>query len=306
MPAQLERLRASIVSLGTLVDAFLDYARVERGLSSNSIAAYARDLGAFCQFLEARRIEDFGEVDLAVVSDWLGALLQQGLSPRSSARKLSALRGLMRFLVREAALERDPTRLAARAKLGRRLPRPLTIEQVLRLLEAPDPGSVRGLRDRAMLSLMYSSGLRVSELILLQRTDVDLTRGVLAAYGKGGKRRLVPIGEVAAAHLEAHLAAQPPPAGAGGLVFRGRSGKPWTRQMVWKLVGRYARSAGLPGRVHPHRLRHSFATHLLAGGADLRTVQALLGHSNIVTTEIYTHVSQKALTDEFRKSHPRA
>jgi integrase/recombinase XerD len=214
----------------------------------------------------------------------------------------------MRFLVNEDRIERDPTRLAARPKLGRRLPRPLPVEQVLELIDAPDVSKPRGLRDRAMLSLMYSSGLRVSELVQLKLRDVDLGRGVLSAYGKGGKRRIVPIGEVALAHLGEHLAAQLPSArGHGtGLVFHSPRGKPWTRQMVWKLVGRYARSVGLPGHVHPHRLRHSFATHLLAGGADLRTVQTFLGHSDIVTTEIYTHVSTAKVTEEFRKSHPRA
>jgi integrase/recombinase XerD len=210
--------------------------------------------------------------------------------------------------VHEDQIRRDPTRLAARPRLGRRLPRPLPVEQVLRLIDAPDTQKPRGLRDRAMLSLMYSSGLRVSELVQLKLRDLDLARGVLVAYGKGGKRRIVPVGEVALAHLEAHLEAQPAPrrGGNAGLVFHSPRGKPWTRQMVWKLVGRYARSAGLPGHVHPHRLRHSFATHLLAGGADLRTVQTFLGHSDIVTTEIYTHVSTAKVAEEFRKSHPRA
>lgn len=296
------------MSLGPLVDAFLDYARVERGLSRNTIDSYARDLAGFGEFLDGEGITELEKVDLAVVSQWLQSLAARGLSPRSAARHLSALRGLMRFLIQEDHIRHDPTRLAARARLGRRLPRPLPLEQVLRLIEAPDPGSPRGLRDRAMLSLMYSSGLRVSELVQLKLRDVDLARGVLAAYGKGGKRRLVPIGEVALRHVEAHLAAQPAPvrASAEGWVFHGPRGKPWTRQMVWKLVGRYARGVGLPGRVHPHRLRHSFATHLLAGGADLRTVQALLGHSDIVTTEIYTHVSPATIAEEFRKSHPRA
>ncbi len=297
------------MSLSLWVESFLDHARVERGLSKNSVESYARDLKGFCQFLEAQGIDDDVEaIDLAVVSEWLISLSARGLSPKSSARHLSALRGLMRFLVREDEMERDPTRLAARAKLGRRLPRPLTEEQVLRLLDAPDPKTPRGLRDRAMLSLMYSSGLRVSELIALTHDDIDGVRGVLAAYGKGGKRRLVPMGEVAWSHLQAHLAAQPAPrrGGQSAFVFHGPSGKPWTRQMVWKLVARHARSAGLPGRVHPHRLRHSFATHLLAGGADLRTVQTLLGHSDIVTTEIYTHVSRAVIAAEFRKSHPRA
>jgi integrase/recombinase XerD len=296
------------VGLESLVDIYLNHARVERGSSRNTIEAYARDLGGFVSFLAAEAITDFEAVDLAVVSRWLQSLTARGLSPRSSARHLSALRGLMRFLVHEDELRRDPTELAARARLGRRLPRPLTEEQVLRLLDMPDATSPRGLRDRAMLSLMYASGLRVSELLLLELRHVDLARGVLAAFGKGSKRRLVPVGEVALGHLEAHLEAQPTArrSNAGGWVFHRPNGKPWTRQMVWKLVSRYARGAGIPGRVHPHRLRHSFATHLLAGGADLRTVQTLLGHADIVTTEIYTHVSPATLRAEYTRSHPRA
>lgn len=294
--------------LRPLIDTFLSHARVERGLSRNTIDAYSRDLGAFQSFLDEQSISDFEQVDLAVVSQWLQSLTARGLSPRSSARHLSALRGLMRFLVREDELRRDPTELAARARVGRRLPRPLSQEQVLRLLDSPDPKHVRGLRDRAMLGLMYASGLRVSELLSLKLRDVDLARGVLAAYGKGSKRRLVPVGEVALHHLEAHLAAQLPARlkASEGFVFHRPNGKPWTRQMVWKLVARYARGAGIPGKVHPHRLRHSFATHLLAGGADLRTVQTLLGHSDIVTTEIYTHVSPATLRSEYLRSHPRA
>lgn len=296
------------MGLESLVDAYLNHARVERGSSRNTIAAYARDLGGFLSFLAAEGITDFEAVDLAVVSGWLQSLTERGLSPRSSARHLSALRGLMRFLVHEDELHRDPTELAARARMGRRLPRPLTEEQVLRLLDMPNATTARGLRDRAMLSLMYASGLRVSELLVLELRDVDLARGVLAAFGKGSKRRLVPVGEVALHHLEAHLKAQAPArrSSAQGRVFHRPNGKPWTRQMVWKLVSRYARSAGIPGRVHPHRLRHSFATHLLAGGADLRTVQTLLGHADIVTTEIYTHVSPATLRAEYLRSHPRA
>jgi integrase/recombinase XerD len=296
------------VAIAALLDAFLDYARVERGLSRNTVESYGRDLTSFGEFLEAQGIRDFEAVDLGVVSEWLQSLAQRGLSPRSAARHLSALRGLMRFLLQENQVRRDPTRLAARPRLGRRLPRPLPLEQVLALIDAPDVAKPRGLRDRAMLSLMYSSGLRVSELIRLELRDVDLARGVLTAFGKGGKRRMVPMGEVALGHLEAHLAAQPAPrrGSSSGLVFHSPRGAPWTRQMVWKLVGRYARSAGLPGRVHPHRLRHSFATHLLAGGADLRTVQTFLGHSDIVTTEIYTHVSSARVAEQYRKSHPRA
>ena len=296
------------MAIEALLDAFLSYARVERGLSRNTVESYGRDLTSFGQFLDSAKIRDFETVDLGVVSEWLQSLAARGLSPRSAARHLSALRGLMRFLLQENQVRRDPTRLAARPRLGRRLPKPLPLEQVLALIDAPDVDKPRGLRDRAMLSLMYSSGLRVSELIQLKLRDIDLARGVLTAFGKGGKRRMVPIGEVALGHLEAHLAAQPAPrrGSSNGLVFHSPRGTPWTRQMVWKLVGRYARSAGLPGRVHPHRLRHSFATHLLAGGADLRTVQTFLGHSDIVTTEIYTHVSSDRVAEQYRKSHPRA
>lgn len=296
------------MDVGSLVDIYLDHLRVERGLSQNTIESYAHDLHGFVAFLEAQGITDFELVDLGVVSQWLQSLSARQLSPRSAARHLSALRGLMRFLIQEDHIERDPTRLAARARVGRRLPRPLSVDEMMRLLEAPDPGTPRGVRDRAMLSLMYSSGLRVSELIRLELDALDLARGVLAAHGKGGKRRLVPIGEVALGHLEAHLAARAAASSAvrTRLVFHNPRGKAWTRQMVWKLVARYARAAGIRGKVHPHRLRHSFATHLLAGGADLRTVQTLLGHSDIVTTEIYTHVSPAKVREEFRKSHPRA
>ena len=192
------------MGMEALLDTFLAHARVERGLSRNTVEAYARDLGGFAEFLKSQSIDDFEAVDLGVVSAWLSSLATRGLSPRSAARHLSALRALMRFLLQEDAIERDPTLLAARARLGRRLPRPLGVEQVRDLLDSPNPRTVRGLRDRAMLSLMYASGLRVSELTGLRLADIDLKRGVLAAYGKGGKRRLVPIAEAALGHLREH------------------------------------------------------------------------------------------------------
>jgi integrase/recombinase XerD len=211
----------------------------------------------------------------------------------------------MRFLVREGELSRDPSALAARPRIGRRLPRPLSLPEVRRLLDSPGGDSSRGRRDRAMLALLYSSGLRVSELVQLKHADLDLQRGVIAAFGKGAKRRLVPMGEVALERLAAHLqdgtATTEPTFG-----FSNRRGKAWTRQTVWKMVARHALAVGIAENVYPHRLRHSFATHLLAGGADLRSVQALLGHSSIVTTEIYTHVSRGIMQREFRKAHPRA
>jgi integrase/recombinase XerD len=232
-----------------------------------------------------------------------------GLGPRSTARHLSAARGLCKFLMREGVLRADPTELAARPRFGRKLPRALGESEMVTLIEAPPPDTLRGLRDRAMLSVAYAAGLRVSELVGLTLADVDLRRGIVSSLGKGGKRRLVPLGEVALAHLEAYLLARSavvekgPPS---NVLFRSPRGGKLTRQGFWKIVGQHARTAGLRAGVHPHQLRHSFATHLLSGGADLRSVQTLLGHANIVTTEIYTHVSRDHVRAAHRRAHPRA
>jgi integrase/recombinase XerD len=294
------------MALEAAVDAYLAHLRVERALSPHTVAAYGRDLAGFAAFAAAAGVDEPRALDLAVVSGWLGSLGRAGLSPRTAARKLSAARGLVRFLLREGELSEDPTRLAARPRLGRRLPRPLAESEVVRLIETPDASTLRGARDRAMLSVAYAAGLRVSELVGLTLGDVDLRRGVVSVLGKGSKRRLVPLGEVALAHLDAYLAAraatEPAPA---TTLFQSPRGGPLTRQGFWKIVGQYARAAGISARVHPHRLRHSFATHLLAGGADLRSVQTLLGHANVVTTEIYTHVSREHLHAVHRRSHPR-
>jgi integrase/recombinase XerD len=294
------------VALESAVDAYLAHLRVERGLSQHTIAAYGRDLAGFAEFAGLAGVTEPRALDLGVISGWLGSLGRAGLSPRTAARKLSAARGLVRFLLKEGELSEDPTRLAARPRLGRRLPRPLGEADVVRLIETPDPSTLRGLRDRAMLSVAYAAGLRVSELIGLTLGDVDLRRGVASVLGKGEKRRLVPVGEVALAHLEAYLAARDPDGpSADPALFRSPRGGRLTRQGFWKIVGQYARAAGISAHVHPHRLRHSFATHLLAGGADLRSVQTLLGHAHVVTTEIYTHVSRDHLRAAHRRAHPR-
>jgi integrase/recombinase XerD len=216
----------------------------------------------------------------------------------------------MKFLVREGELRSDPTALAARPKTGRRLPRPLAEATMRELLDAPDVSTLRGLRDRAMLCLCYSAGLRVSELVGLRLGDVDFRRGVVAAFGKGQKRRLVPLGEVALRDLERYRsalsAANQSRRIASGLLFPSSRGRPLTRQTFWKIVRRYALRAGVADHVHPHRLRHSFATHLLARGADLRSVQAMLGHADVATTEIYTHVTRDHVKRAHARSHPRA
>lgn len=304
------------VALDAVVDAYLMHLRVERALSAHTLAAYAKDLAKLVAFAEERGVTRVRQLDLGLLSDWLVSLGRpdkavrpgSALAPRSAARHLSAARGLMKYLVREGELKDDPTRLLMRPRIGRKLPNTLSIEELLRLLDAPDTSTLRGLRDRAMLSVAYAAGLRVSELVGLKVGDVDRARGVVSALGKGGKRRLVPLGEVALAHLESYLeqrSAEPAVPG-DGILFRSPRGGPLTRQGFWKIVGRYARIAGVSGRVHPHRLRHSFASHLLTGGADLRAVQTLLGHAHVVTTEIYTHVSREHVRQAHRRSHPRA
>jgi len=310
------------MSLDRAIDAYLDHLRVERALSPHTLSAYATDLGKLARFAEDQGVTSPAALDLGLVTGWLSTLAKEGLGARSAARHLSALRGLAKFLVREGLLESDPTSLTARPRLGRRLPRPLGETELLRLLDTPDTTTLRGLRDRAMLSVTYAAGLRVSELVRLELGDIDTKRGVVSALGKGSKRRLVPLGEVALEHLEHYLVARAEDdaqramkprrtAAVAGkkhaeLVFRSPRGGPLTRQAFWKIVGQHARAAGLRGGVHPHQLRHSFATHLLRGGADLRSVQTLLGHANVVTTEIYTHVSRDHVRDAHRRAHPRA
>jgi integrase/recombinase XerD len=302
------------------LDFYLQHLRVERALAQNTVQAYGRDLGKLLEFLESANVAEIEALDLGVISGWIREMSKAGLGPRSTARHLSSARGLCKFLMREGVLRADPTELAARPRFGRKLPRALGEQEMVDLIEAPSPDTLRGLRDRAMLSLMYAAGLRVSELVSLTLGDVDRARGIVSALGKGKKRRLVPLGEVALEHLSAYLearehelalkAARPgssiKAAKVSPVLFPSPRGGKLTRQAFWKIVGRTARGAGIRGHVHPHQLRHSFATHLLAGGADLRSVQTLLGHSNIATTEIYTHVSQDRVRQAYRKAHPRA
>jgi len=303
------------VTLDGLLEAYLNHLRVERALSPRTLEAYGRDLNKLLGFAEESGIDRAEAVDLGTVSAWLGRLANDGLGARSAARHLSAVRGLMKFLLREGVLSADPTELSARPRFGRRLPRTLSEAEVLRLLEAPDISTIRGLRDRAMLSVTYAAGLRVSELVGLTAADVDLSRGIVSAFGKGGKRRLVPLGTVTLDHVEAYLKARAAPGAQAAprlrkpgpdVLFPSPRGGPLTRQGFWKIVGRYARGIGLRGRVYPHQLRHSFATHLLTGGADLRSVQTMLGHASVATTEIYTHVSGDHVRNAHRRSHPRA
>jgi len=303
------------VTLEGLVETYLNHLRVERALSPRTLEAYGRDLNKLLAYAENSGIRRADAVDLGAISGFLERLASDGLGARSAARHLSAVRGFMKFLLREGILSADPTELSARPRFGRRLPRTLSEAEVLQLLAAPDLSTLRGLRDRAMLSVTYAAGLRVSELVGLTPADVDLNRGIVSAFGKGGKRRLVPLGNITLDHLQAYLKARAE-LGSGSaagsrkprvdVLFPSPRGGALTRQAFWKIVGRYARGIGIRGRVYPHQLRHSFATHLLTGGADLRSVQTMLGHASVTTTEIYTHVSGDHVRNAHRRSHPRA
>jgi integrase/recombinase XerD len=288
------------------IDAYLDHLRVERGLGRLTLEAYAADIARYVQLLATRGCT-LADADVGAVSGVLVALTQAGLSSRSQARFLSSVRGLYKHLVQEGLIVANPLSLVEAPRLSRKLPNLLSRDEVLRLLSAPDRAVPRGVRDAAMLHTLYAAGLRVSELVGLGLADLDLRTGLVAAFGKGRKRRLVPVGEVAQESLTHYLEnvrgrwARP----TTRRLFVTQRGSGMTRQAFWKLLKRYTRAAGIRKNVTPHMLRHSFATHLLEGGADLRVVQTLLGHTDIATTQIYTHVSGDHLRMMHQRYHPR-
>jgi integrase/recombinase XerD len=291
------------------VERFLDTLWIEQGAARNTLAAYRSDLTLFARAL-AHHGGTLAAAGAADIQEYLAARHRRGprFSARSQARLLSALRRYYRFLVRERLRADDPTALIEAPRLGRPLPKSLAAADVGRLLEAPDTGAALGLRDRAMLELMYASGLRVSELVRLSAHQLSLARGVVQVTGKGGRERLVPIGEEARHWLERYLRrSRPELAGHAPVeaLFLSVRGQAMTRQNFWQLVRRYARAAGITAPLSPHTLRHAFATHLLEHGADLRAVQMLLGHRDLSTTQIYTHVTRARLKSLHEKHHPR-
>ena len=285
------------------MQAFLDSLAVERGLSGNTIQAYQRDLLHHLRFLNSQGIRELTAVEESHLIVYLGRLRRSSAAPATVMRKLSALRTFYRYLVREEVISTDPTSNLPAARRLHRLPSVVSIEDVNRLLAQPDPSSPRGLRDRAMLELLYATGLRVSELLGLTRGSINLDLGLVRCIGKGSKERIVPVGRPAIEAIRCYLASRRDAAPA---LFLGNKGRPLTRVAFWRVVGRYARQAGIRTHISPHTLRHSFATHMLEGGADLRAIQELLGHANIVTTQIYTHVSADRLREVYRACHPRA
>ena len=291
-----------------LIDRFIDMLWVERGLSDLTLSAYRSDLEGLARQLYRLQVPDLVSADAAALQACLGARLQAGLKPRSTARLLSSLRRFYRYLVREGLVHTDPTALIQSPRLGRPLPKTLTEQDVERLLGAPDTGMSLGLRDRAMLETLCASGLRVPVPVGLQLHEVNLRHGVLRVTGKGGRERLVPLGETAAEWIDRYLHQARPSLVNGGHsddLFLTLRGQAMTRQNFWRIIKQYALRAGVSQPLSPHTLRHAFATHLLNHGADLRAVQMLLGHADLSTTQIYSHVAKARLAELHARHHPR-
>ncbi len=291
----------------TLIESFLDRVWAEQGLADNSLDSYRFDLSGFALYLRGSG-QALAEAQRADVLEYLGRRTRLGFSAPSNARLLSCLRGFFGDLLRRGMRRDDPTDRVDNPRQGRRFPKTISESEVEALLQAPDLDQPLGLRDRAMLELMYATGLRVSELVGLRSDQLNMRQGVLAAFGKGSKERLVPIGEEALVWMRRYLdQARPELLGQRMCdeLFVTRRGSGMTRQAFWYLVKRYALQAGIDTSISPHALRHSFATHLLNHGADLRVVQLLLGHSDLSTTQIYTHVARESLKSLHREHHPR-
>jgi integrase/recombinase XerD len=290
------------------IDGFIAFLDLERGLSRHTRENYQRDLDQAATWLARQEVADWRTVSPAQASEWLHSLSRADFAVASLARKLTALRVFARYLMREKLRTDDFTALLAGPKLGRRLPGTLSVDEVARLLAAPGAGDPAALRDRALLELFYSSGLRVTELGGLMLQQIDLEQGFLRVFGKGSKERVVPIGARACAAIATYLSAGRPhfvKTRTGSQLFLSNRGGALSRITLWYIVKKHARHAGITQNVKPHLLRHSFATHLLSGGADLRAIQEMLGHASIATTQIYTAVEPQRLLDQHAKFHPR-
>ena len=290
-------------------NSYKNYLEAERNVSPYTVRNYTSDLLDFFQFLRTRKISSLNEVDRYVVRDYLAHLIGLGLVKASIARKLSAIRSFYRDLLREEIISTSPVANTSSPKLDRRLPSFLTIEEMERLLETPDLSTPQGQRDRALLELLYASGLRVSELVSLELGQVDLDTREIRVWGKGSKERIVLMGKPAAEALSAYLKVGRTKLSGekrSRVLFLNRYGERLTKRMVQKTLENYTSLAGIEKKVHPHMLRHTFATHLLDGGADLRVVQELLGHANLSSTQIYTHVTKSQARKIYLSAHPMA
>ncbi|MBT8398716.1 MAG: site-specific tyrosine recombinase XerD [Gemmatimonadetes bacterium] len=291
------------------LEPFVDYLSFERGLSDRTLSAYQRDLEKLLGFLETRNRRGPEAITSEDLRQFVFHLKESGLAPSSIRRALSSVRGYFAFLLEEGVLETDPSERLESPRAWRKLPEVLSVEEIQRIIEAPDPDHPMYWRDRGILEVLYATGMRVSELVDLRVGDVDLPGGICTVFGKGSKERLVPLGGPARTSVERYLLQVRTGLDAGrgeGKVFLNHRGRPLSRASVWEIVKKYAAKAGVEGKVSPHTFRHSFATHLLEGGADLAAVQELLGHADISTTQIYTHVDREYLTEVHRTFHPRA
>ncbi len=294
--------------LDNLVDQYVNYLLVEKGLSDNTLESYSSDLAVYLEFLKKSRIRKVSETDTAVILKHLINLRNSGLGAKSRTRHLVALRGFYRFLTQEKIIKKDPSRIIDLPKGGLKLPDVLSVEEVKKLINICDIKKHKGIRDCAMIELLYAAGLRVSELVNLKIQDVNLEACFVRVFGKGSKERIVPIGLYAKKKIDNYIKSSRPiilKELNSQYLFVARAGKPMTRQGFWKQLKKYGHTAGIKKRVTPHTLRHSFASHLLEGGADLRAVQIMLGHVDISTTQIYTHIAKKRLKEIHEKYHPR-
>ncbi len=289
--------------LKELIEQFLAWLSVEKGYSRNTILSYSYDLERYREFIEDRLHTNISRIRGTHIREYLFIMKSRGLSTRSMERHRAAIRQFHRYLCRENYLKNDCTSNLDKFKVWKALPEAMTGNEVERLLAQPEPKDSNGARDAAMLELMYSAGLRISELINLRREDMLLDIGFIKCRGKGDKERLIPIGEVAAGKLGKYLATVHEPHSEG--LFLTRMGRPFSRPGCWKMIRGYIRKAGIKKSVTPHTLRHSFATHLLSGGANLRSIQEMLGHADISTTQVYTHVTNDRLRETHLRCHPR-
>jgi len=291
-----------------LIDTFLNYLSVERSLSANTIVAYQKDLNAYIDFIMKGKINTLSKTTRKDITAFMLYQKDKGLFANSIARQLAAIKTFYRFLVRERILKQDPTSLIESPKLWKKIPETLSLNEVQSLLDGPNIRDTQGIRDKAVIEVLYATGMRVSEAVNLKVDNVNLDIGFLRCLGKGNKERVIPLGKKAAVSIKRYLEKSRERLlgkKESEALFLNRFGSKISRQSLWKIIKRYARCAKIKKPIKPHILRHSFATHLLEGGADLRSVQEMLGHANISTTQIYTHINKDRLKTIHRKFHPR-
>ncbi|WP_285489810.1 site-specific tyrosine recombinase XerD [Staphylococcus haemolyticus] len=293
----------------TIIEEYLKFIQIEKALSENTIGAYRRDLKKYQLYMQEQKIAHIDFIDRQTIQECLGSLIDQGASAKSIARFISTIRSFHQFALREKYAAKDPTVLIETPKYEKKLPDVLDVEEVIQLLETPDLTKNNGYRDRTILELLYATGMRVTELIQIEIDDVNLIMGFVKVFGKGNKERIIPLGDTVIEYLDTYIntvRTQLLKKTVTNVLFLNLHGRPLTRQGIWKLIKQYGLRANITKTLTPHTLRHSFATHLLENGADLRAVQEMLGHSDISTTQLYTHVSKTQIRQMYNQFHPRA